>query len=51
MTAPPERILQKVRQWAAYGDEDICLAQQAVAIGLRVRDAAKKALDDEGVTL
>ncbi|MCK4342556.1 MAG: HEPN domain-containing protein [Phycisphaerae bacterium] len=33
MTAPPERILQKVRQWAAYGDEDLALAQHALRMG------------------
>ena len=38
MTAPPERILQKIRQWAAYGDEDLRLAQHALTMGEQCPD-------------
>ena len=33
MTAPREHVLRKARQWAAYADEDIRLAQQALNMG------------------
>ena len=33
MTALPERILQKVRQWAVYGDEDLALERHALSMG------------------
>ncbi len=35
MTARPERVLQKVRQWVAYADEDLELAQHALGMGRR----------------
>ena len=32
MTAPRERILHKVRQWAALADEDLCVAQHILTL-------------------
>lgn len=33
MTAPTEEILTKVRQWAAFGDEDLNMAQYTLGMG------------------
>jgi len=35
MTAPPEQVAQKVRQWMAFAEEDLLLARHGLDLGER----------------